>query len=159
MKSLTDATVLAFCAGLGLLFSGSGVDAETIAASSIPAAELIQPADLAATLESNSATRPLILQVGFRKLFEEAHIVNAEYAGPSGEGTGLAVLRNRVANLPKDTAIVIYCGCCPWGHCPNIGAAFSTLRGLGFRNVKALFIADNFGTDWIDKGYPVTRGS
>jgi thiosulfate/3-mercaptopyruvate sulfurtransferase len=29
---------------------------------------------------------------------------------------------------------------------------------LGFRNVKALYIADNFGTDWIEKGYPVTRG-
>jgi hypothetical protein len=157
MKPLTVATVLAFCIGLGLLFSGSGVDAETIAASSIPAADLLKPADLAATLQS-SAMRPLILQVGFRKLFDEAHIVNAEYAGPSGEGAGLAVLRSRVAGLSKDTAIVIYCGCCPWGHCPNIGAAFSTLRGLGFHNVKVLYIADNFGTDWIEKGYPVTKG-
>jgi thiosulfate/3-mercaptopyruvate sulfurtransferase len=158
MKSLTNATVLAVCIGLGLLFGASGVDAEAVAASSIAAADLLQPADLAATLKSNSATRPLVLQVGFRKLFDEAHIVDAEYAGPSNESAGLAVLRTRVAKLPRDSAIVIYCGCCPWGHCPNIGVAFSALRVLGFRNVKALYIADNFGTDWIEKGYPVTRG-
>lgn len=158
MKSLTNATVLSFCLGMGCPFGASGVGAETVAASSIPAADLLQPADLAATLKSNSTTRPLVLQIGFRKLFDEAHIVGAEYAGPSGESAGLAVLRKRVAKLPRDSAIVIYCGCCPWGHCPNIGAAFSALRALGFRNVKALYIADNFGTGWIEKGYPVTRG-
>jgi len=158
MNSLTNAAVLVFFIGLGLFVGGPHVDAETIAASSIPAAELVQPADLAATLPSNSGTRPLILQVGFRKLFDEAHIVGAEYAGPSGESAGLAVLHKRVAKLPRDSAIVIYCGCCPWSHCPNIAAAFSALRVLGFRNVKVLYVADNFGTDWIEKGYPVTRG-
>jgi hypothetical protein len=25
---------------------------------------------------------------------------------------------------------------------------------MGFTNVKALYIANNFGTDWVDKGYP-----
>jgi len=34
----------------------------------------------------------------------------------------------------------------------------ATLRELGFRNVKALYIVKDLGTDWIDKGYPVTRG-
>jgi len=24
--------------------------------------------------------------------------------------------------------------------------------------VKVLYLADNFGTDWADKGYPVERG-
>jgi thiosulfate/3-mercaptopyruvate sulfurtransferase len=158
MRSVTYATVLALCIGMGCHLRASGVGAEAVAASSIPAVDLLQPADLAATLQSNSAPRPLVLQVGFRKLFDEAHIVDAEYAGPSGESAGVAVLRKRVAKLPRDSAIVIYCGCCPWGHCPNIGAAFSALRALGFRNVKALYIADNFGTDWIEKGYPVTRG-
>jgi thiosulfate/3-mercaptopyruvate sulfurtransferase len=158
MKSLTNAAVLAFCIGMSCLCGASGVDAEAVAASSVPAAELLQPADLAATLRSSPAARPLVLQVGFRKLFDEAHIVDAEYAGPTGESAGLAVLRKRVAKLPKDSAIVIYCGCCPWSRCPNIGAAFSALRALGFRNVKALYIADNFGADWIEKGYPVTRG-
>jgi thiosulfate/3-mercaptopyruvate sulfurtransferase len=158
VKSFAPATVLALCIGMSCLVGASDAGAETVAASSIPAADLLQPADLAATLQANAASRPLVLQVGFRKLFDEAHIVDAEYAGPSGEGNGLAVLRKRVAKLPRDSAIVIYCGCCPWSHCPNIGAAFSALRVLGFRNVKVLYVAENFGTDWIDKGYPVTRG-
>ena len=157
MKRLANTAVLAYCIGMACLFGACGIGAET-PASSIPAADLLQPADLAASLQSNPAARPLVLQVGFRKLFDEAHIVAAEYAGPGGDGDGLAVLRKRVANLPKDSAIVIYCGCCPWSHCPNMGAAFAALRGLGFHHVKALYIADNFGADWIEKGYPVTRG-
>jgi hypothetical protein len=136
----------------------SDVDGGKVSASAFRADNSLHPAELAANLQSNSAAHPLVLQVGFRKLFDEAHIVDAEYAGSSGESNGLAVLRQRVAKLPRDSAIVIYCGCCPWSHCPNIGAAFSALQALGFRNVKALYIADNFGTDWIEKGYPVTRG-
>jgi len=152
------ATVLCLCFGTGLFFGASAVGAETIAASSIPTADILQPAALDAALRPNAAVRPLVLQVGFRKLFDEAHIIAAEYAGPGGASGGLALLRERVAKLPKDSAIVLYCGCCPWDHCPNIGAAFSELRRLGFRNVKALYIASDFGTDWIEKGYPVTKG-
>ena len=69
---------------------------------------------------------------------------------------GLQVLSDRVAALPKETAIVIYCGCCPWNRCPNIAAAYDTLHRLGFTRVQVLYIADNFGTDWVDKGYPAT---
>ena len=158
MRTFTHTTIFALCIGMSCLFGASGTGAGTVAAASIPAENLLQPADLAATLQSNAAARPLILQVGFRKLFDEAHIVGAEYAGPGGESNGLAVLRKRVAKLPRDSAIVIYCGCCPWSRCPNIGAAFSELRVLGFRNVKVLYIAENFGADWIEKGYPATRG-
>jgi thiosulfate/3-mercaptopyruvate sulfurtransferase len=158
MKHLVNTTLIGLCLGTALFFGASAVGAETIAASSIPPADLLQPATLAATLQSDSAVRPLVLQVGFRKLFDEAHIIGAEYAGPGGASVGLALLRERVAKLPKDSAIVIYCGCCPWEHCPNMGAAFSELRRLGFRNVKALYIAHDFGTDWIEKGYPVTKG-
>jgi len=157
MRPLIKTSVLAFYIGAGCIFGEVAVGAETVAASSIPTADLLQPEALAATLQ-NSAVRPLVLQVGFRKLFDEAHIVAAEYAGPGGKSDGLAVLREHVAKMPKDSAIVIYCGCCPWDHCPNVGAAFSALRVLGFRNVKVLYIAHDFGTDWIDKGYPVTSG-
>jgi hypothetical protein len=31
------------------------------------------------------------------------------------------------------------------------------LRDLGFTRVKALYLADNFGADWADKGYSVER--
>jgi hypothetical protein len=157
MKHLVSRVLLGLCLGTTALFGAAAVGAETIAASSIPTVDLLQPAALASILQSNSAARPLVLQVGFRKLFDEAHIIAAEYAGPGGASGGLALLRERVAKVPKDAAIVIYCGCCPWDHCPNMGAAFSELHRLGFRNVKALYIAHDFGTDWIEKGYPVAK--
>ena len=157
MKHLVSGVLLGLCLGTTALSGGSAVGAETIAASSIPTVNLLQPAALASILQSDSAARPLVLQVGFRKLFEEAHITAAEYAGPGRASGGLALLGERVAKVPKDAAIVIYCGCCPWDHCPNMGAAFLELQRLGFRNVKALYIAHDFGTDWIEKGYPVTK--
>ncbi|HEX7159162.1 MAG TPA: rhodanese-like domain-containing protein [Edaphobacter sp.] len=128
-----------------------------VPASSIPTADLIQPADLAATLQSASA-KPLILQVGSHVLFAEAHIPGSEYAGPTGQDAGLQILKDRVATLPKDTAIVLYCGCCPWDHCPNIAAAYNLLHSEGFTHLKVLYIADNFGANWVNKGYPTAKG-
>jgi hypothetical protein len=29
---------------------------------------------------------------------------------------------------------------------------------VGFTNVKVLYISNNFGTNWVDKGYPVAKG-
>jgi hypothetical protein len=29
---------------------------------------------------------------------------------------------------------------------------------MGFSNVKVLYVANNFGTDWVDKGYPTVKG-
>jgi hypothetical protein len=29
---------------------------------------------------------------------------------------------------------------------------------MGFTNIKVLYIANNFGADWVDKGYPVAKG-
>jgi rhodanese-related sulfurtransferase len=132
--------------------------AQHIPAASIPAAELVQPADLAAILKSAAAPKPLILHVGFRTLYAQAHIPDSEYVGAAGEDAGLQLLRNRVAKLTKDTAIVIYCGCCPWSHCPNIAAAYKALHALGFTQVKVLYIADNFGDNWVNPGYPVAMG-
>lgn len=128
-----------------------------VPASSIPAADLIQPAELAAVLQTASS-KPLILQVGSHVLFAEAHIPDAEYAGPTGQDAGLQTLKSRVASLPKDTTIVLYCGCCPWGRCPNIAPAYNELHAMGFTHLKVLYIAENFGTDWVAKGYPVAKG-
>lgn len=132
--------------------------AETEPVASVPPADLIQPAELAASLESSSVPKPLILQVGFRTMYEQSHIPGSDYAGPGNMQAGLQALSDRVAALPKETAIVIYCGCCPWSSCPNIAAAYDALHGLGFTNVKVLYIADSFGADWVDKGYPATNG-
>ncbi len=121
----------------------------------IPAADLVQPAELARVLEG--ADKPLILQVGPRTMFDQAHIAGAGYVGAAGTLAGREALRNRVAGFKKDQAIVLYCGCCPWERCPNIRPAFALLRELGFTRVRALYIAQNFGADWVSKGYPTAR--
>jgi hypothetical protein len=129
-----------------------------LSASSIPAAELLQPEELNRILQSKAGDHPLVLQVGSHLLFGEAHIAGSEYAGAGSQATGLKQLQDRVASLPKSSFMVLYCGCCPWGRCPNLGPAFKLLHDLGFTNVKALYIADNFGSNWVDKGYPVEHG-
>jgi len=126
-------------------------------ANSIPQAQLIQPEELNRLLHAGGAAKPLVLQVGSRVLFAEAHIAGAEYAGAGSQAAGLQQLQSRVASLSRKTSIVLYCGCCPWNRCPNIAPAFRLLTGLGFTRVKALYLADNFGVDWADKGYPVER--
>jgi thiosulfate/3-mercaptopyruvate sulfurtransferase len=126
-------------------------------AAQIPSAALIQPAELNRMLNKKDASRPLILQVGSRLMFEEAHISGSEYAGPGSQEAGLDLLKKRVAALGHGTPIVIYCGCCPWSRCPNIWPAYKTLHDMGFTHVRALYLADNFGTNWVNKGYPVEK--
>jgi rhodanese-related sulfurtransferase len=98
-----------------------------------------------------------LLQVGSHLLFDEAHIPGSVYAGAGSQPTGLQQLQNTVATLSKKKAVVLYCGCCPWNRCPNLGPAFKQLHDMGFTNVKVLYLADNLGTDWVAKGYPVER--
>ena len=127
-------------------------------ASLIPASHLINPDELVKILQSAKSERPLMIQVGSHVLYTQAHIPNSEYIGPASSETGLQSLRERVESLPQNKFIVLYCGCCPWRHCPNIKPADDALRAMGFTNVKILFIANNFGSDWVDKGYPVSKG-
>jgi len=127
-------------------------------ATQIPASKLIQPDELVKLLQAPKGDKPLVLHVGFHVLYLQAHIPGAEYAGPAGEAAGLQKLRARIESLPRDKFIVIYCGCCPWDHCPSVKPADDLLRSMGFTNVRVLHIADNFGTDWRDKGYPTAKG-
>lgn len=127
-------------------------------ASSIPASHLMNPGDLAKILESPKAEKPLLIHVGFHVLYVQGHIPGSEYIGPASDAAALEKLRKRVASLPRNKFIVIYCGCCPWNHCPNLKPADDALRAMGFTNVKALYIADNIVTNWRDKGYPFTSG-
>ena len=112
---------------------------------------LIQPPDLAASL----AAKPAIFQVGPNVLYRSKHIPGATFAGPGSKAEGIALLKAAVEKLPRDREIVIYCGCCPWDKCPNIQPAFDSLKQMGFTRVKALYIAENFKANWVDKGYPV----
>lgn len=143
---------------LPLLAFTTAANAQNAPASSIPTAALLQPAELAAALKTPTPHKPLILQVGSHVLFAEAHIPGSEYAGPTGQSSGLQTLRDRVAHLPKDSAIILYCGCCPWSRCPNIAPAYSLLRSLGYTHLQVLYLAEDFGTNWVDKGYPTTKG-
>jgi thiosulfate/3-mercaptopyruvate sulfurtransferase len=119
---------------------------------------LIQPEELHKMLDSSSGEKPLVFQVGFHILYTQAHIPGAEYLGPASKPEGIALLRKRAASLSRKTSIVLYCGCCPWVHCPNIKPAYETLKSMGFTNLKVMYVADNFGTDWVNKGYPVAKG-
>jgi rhodanese-related sulfurtransferase len=127
-------------------------------ATSIPGSRLIQPADLVKMLQAPKGEKPLMIQVGSHVLYEEAHIPGSEYIGPASREVGLQQLRKRVEPLPRTKLVVLYCGCCPWSHCPNVKPAADLLQSMGFSNVKVLYIADNFGADWVDKGYPVAKG-
>lgn len=146
----------AFLAIFICLFFASLASAQSPSAASattIPEADQMQPADLAKILASNAA-KPLILQVGPKIFYQEARIKGAKYAGPGSSSPGLELLDKAVSGLAKDASVVIYCGCCPWNRCPNVGPAFARLHELGYTNVKVLYLANSFGDDWIRKGYP-----
>jgi thiosulfate/3-mercaptopyruvate sulfurtransferase len=120
-------------------------------------AALIQPQELLKALQSGSV-KPTVLYVGPHFLYAQAHIRGAEFMGPASDPQSLDKLRKRVAALPRNASIVLYCGCCPWEHCPNIRPAHQALQMMGFTGVKVLYLANNFGTDWVDKGYPFEKG-
>jgi len=91
-------------------------------------------------------------------MYAQVHIPGSEYAGPGSTQAGIQSLEDTVSAMPKDRQIVLYCGCCPWERCPNIGPAYKRLHELGFTKVRALYLANNFGDDWVNKGYPALKG-
>jgi thiosulfate/3-mercaptopyruvate sulfurtransferase len=145
---------------LVLAVVGLGLEVQATAnqASLIPASHLIQTEELVKTLRASKGTKPLMIQVGSHLLYQQAHIPGSEYLGPASSESGLQALRKRVEPLRRNTLIILYCGCCPWAHCPNVKPADDLLRVVGFTNVKVLYIANNFGADWVNKGYPVAKG-
>jgi thiosulfate/3-mercaptopyruvate sulfurtransferase len=114
--------------------------------------ELLQPAELAKAMQSGKA--PVVLSVAFPVLYHGKHIVHAINSGPTSKPEGIEALKNAVAKLPKDADLVIYCGCCPMGKCPNIRPAYRTLKELGFTHVRVLSLPTNLHTDWVSKDYP-----
>jgi thiosulfate/3-mercaptopyruvate sulfurtransferase len=160
--------VIAIAANLALAWAvpaqaRAGVTAKTMPmavyqATALPVSELIQPEELVTILRSPKAPKPLLLYVGFHMLYVQAHIPGSEFIGPGSNDAGIQQLRKRVAGLPRNKFIVIYCGCCPWNHCPNVKPAYDALRAMGFTRAKVLYIANNFGANWASRGYPVTQG-
>lgn len=121
-------------------------------------ADLLPPSELAARLTA-SAPKPKILYVGFPILYKSARVPGAVLAGPASKPEGLEQLKQIAAKLPRDQELIIYCGCCPWDHCPNVRPAFRALHEMGFTHLKLMTIPTNMATDWIGKDYPVERGT
>jgi thiosulfate/3-mercaptopyruvate sulfurtransferase len=124
----------------------------------IPTSSLMPPSQLNSKMGEVQSGKLVLIHVGFRVMYEMAHIPGSTYAGSASTPEGVAELREFAAKLPHDQQIVIYCGCCPWSHCPNIRPAFETLKQMGFSNLKALDIPERFGDDWTAKGYPTEKG-
>jgi hypothetical protein len=155
MKSL-----IRFCFVVAVLGISTAPQMQAQSASDLApgSAQLINPEDLVKILQSPKGEKPLVLNVGPHLLYMQAHIPGSEYIGAGSDSQGIESLRRRVKPLPRKTFIVLYCGCCPWSHCPNVRPAYNELHKAGFSNVKVLYIADNFGTDWVYKGYPTIKG-
>jgi hypothetical protein len=118
----------------------------------------MQPEELVRILGASGGDKPTVLMVGPHSFYGEAHVPGSEFIGPGRDAAGLDALRARVKSLPHDSFIVLYCGCCAWNICPNVRPAYQELKSLGFTRVTTLYIAKNFGTDWVKKGYPVDKG-
>lgn len=113
-------------------------------------AQLLEPADLAAVIGHPQAKSPLVVCVGPSGL-----IKGSVYTGPAHDAQNLQKLRALLENENRDREVVIYCGCCPFEHCPNVRPAFSLLKEMHFTNARLLDLSHNIKVDWIDHGYPV----
>jgi thiosulfate/3-mercaptopyruvate sulfurtransferase len=112
--------------------------------------QLLDPAELAKTLNTPGSPQPYIFCIG-----PQAVIKGSIDIGSTVEKANLAEFGKQLDKLPKDADIVIYCGCCPFERCPNIRPAFELLNKKQFKNQKLLNLPRNVKVDWIDHGYPV----
>jgi thiosulfate/3-mercaptopyruvate sulfurtransferase len=151
--------VAALTISLGLITHVLGQTSRPVVSETLPASQLVQPADLVHELASaNSDARPTIVYVGFRTLFAGGHIPGATFHGSASTEQGLADVKKWAASLPRTTNLVIYCGCCPFERCPNIRPAFALLRDMGFTHLRVLELPTSFAADWADKNYAIEKG-
>jgi len=114
--------------------------------------QLLSPGELARVINDPQAKQPTIICIG-----PGALIKGSIDMGPARESDNLSKLRRQLSQLPKDARVVIYCGCCPFEHCPNIRPAFSLLNEMKFTHPQLLNLEHNLKVDWIEKGYPVIK--
>ena len=156
LMRLSLAAVAAFAA---LAPSMRGQAPQRAVADPWSAAQLIEPADFARELSSKKPdSRPTIVYVGFRTLFEGGHIPGATFHGTASTEAGLAGLKTWAASLSRNTDVVLYCGCCPFDRCPNVRPAFALFRDLGFTRLRVLALRTSFAADWAEKNYPIEKG-
>lgn len=114
--------------------------------------QLMPPAELAAIIKNPTAAKPIIISIGPGALVKGSIDI-----GPANEKANLEKLKQLLAKEKKDRSIVIYCGCCPFEHCPNIRPAFILLNEMGFTNHKLISLQHNIKMDWINMGYPTVE--
>ena len=114
--------------------------------------QILAPADLAKILTDPSKKQPIVFCIGPGALIKGSIDI-----GPAKDSSNLKKFQSQLSQIPKDAAIVIYCGCCPFEHCPNVRPAFRLLNQMKFTNHKLLNLEHNIRTDWINLGYPVTK--
>jgi len=151
---LTSLAVL-FAAAVALLL----VSHVSLRAATDPwnSSQTVQPADLLKEL-GDSKSAPIVVFVGFNRLYTSGHIKGAQNHGMAGNEVGLQELKAWASSLPRSTKLVIYCGCCPMERCPNVRPAFTALYELGFTKLRVLLLPTDFAVDWADKGYPYDKG-
>jgi hypothetical protein len=120
------------------------------------AAQTVKPRQLLEEI-ADPKTAPTIAFVGFGRLFNAGHIKGAQFHGSGGSAEGLKEFKAWASGLPTTTHLVIYCGCCPLEHCPNIRPAFVALRQMGFTNVRVLLLPNSFEADWAGQGLPYEK--
>src|SRR6266478_7156182 len=113
--------------------------------------QLMEPKDLAAIINSSTVAKPLVISVGPAGLIRDAVNIGATH-----EKENLDKLKEFLLKEKKDRQIVIYCGCCPFEHCPNIRPTFKLLNEMKFTNQNLLNLSHNLKADWINYGYPMT---
>lgn len=121
-------------------------------------AHQISATELAKRISGPANTRPIVLQVGFKPLYDGGHVPGAIFAGSASTMDGLAKLKTISEKIPRTKEVVLYCGCCPWEKCPNVQPAYDALRRMGFSHLVVLLIPQDFAHDWIAQGFPVARG-
>lgn len=122
-------------------------------------AQTVDAATLVKEISGPPSQRPTVVSVSPHALYLGGHIPGAVYEGPGYSAQGIAALKHWAQHLPRSTNLVVYCGCCPLVHCPNLRPAFRALESMGFTHLRALILPTNFYKDWYSKGYPTDKGS
>ena len=114
--------------------------------------QLLDPAILSNIISVPNSKQPIVFSIG-----PGALIPGSIDIGPAKERVNMEKLRLQLSKLPKDADVVIYCGCCPFHHCPNIRPAFQLLNEMKFTHHKLLALRTSIKADWMDRGYPVRK--
>lgn len=121
--------------------------------------QTVDPATLAKELSGPASAKPVVVSVSPHALYLGGHIPGAVYEGPGMSPQAIDSLKRWAEHLPRSTNLVVYCGCCPLAHCPNLRPAFRALQSMGFTHLRALILPTNFYRDWYAKGYPTAKGN